>query len=242
MKCNAERLIEALVMAQMAEYQHDVSSKYKAEAHPRNTLTVSRECGSLGLGVADLLADALEVCSYDRYILHEVAQRANVDEELVEALDQNMQAIGDHWWQRLLHEDHLSVDEYHEYLVKTVLSISDHGGVIIGRGANIILGPERAFRVRITGSVKYCAGAIAQRKNIDLEQATRLARKENRKRTEYIRKLYDIDINDLGNYDLVLNAERYQPIDMVEMILIAMQKAGFSLPRDALTSLQAHSS
>jgi cytidylate kinase len=53
--------------------------------------------------------------------------------------------------------------------------------------------------------------------------------------------LYDADINDNSSYDLILNSDRYHIIQMVEMILDAMEKAGYDLPADARSSLtQTH--
>jgi len=137
MRCSADRLIEALIAVQMMDFQRQQSEKEKQPTKP-NVVTISRECGSLGAQVAQLLADALEVRCCDRIILQEVARRAHVDEKLVEALDQHVSKIGGHWWQKLLHKDALSYEDYYQNLVKTVMSISRTGGVILGRGANLI--------------------------------------------------------------------------------------------------------
>lgn len=236
MKCNADRLIEALIAVQMIDFQKQQPEKDKQQAKP-NVVTVSRECGSLGKQVAQLLADALEVRCCDRIILQEVASRAHVDEKLVEVLDQHVSKIDGHWWQKLLHKDALSYEDYYQNLVKTVLSISRTGGVILGRGANLILGEKKAFRVRVTGSLNKCAKLISERDSIDMEQAIEQARQSNKERAEYIHKLYDTDINDLSHYDLVLNSDRYDREQMVDLILLAMEKAGYTIPNDARRSL-----
>jgi len=49
--------------------------------------------------------------------------------------------------------------------------------------------------------------------------------------------LYDTDINDPSAYDLVLNSDRYDCVQMVELILDAMEKAGYKFPDDARKSL-----
>ena len=237
MRCSADRLIEALIAAQMVDFQKQLSEKNKQQSKP-NVVTISRECGSMGKQVAQLLADALEVRCCDRMILQEVARRAHVEERLVEALDQHVSNINGHWWQHLLHKDALSYEDYYQNLVKTILSISGTGGVIIGRGANLILGEEKAFRVRVTGSLNKCAEFISARDEINIKQATEKARQSNQERAEYIRKLYDADINDLSHYDLVLNSDRYNRVQMVELILMAMEKAGYTIPQDAVKPLE----
>ncbi len=239
MKCNADRLIEALIATEMMEMQRQEAKKkeklqQKAKAY---VVTVSRDFGSLGKVVAQLLADTLEVRCCDRYILQQVAQRAHVDEELVKALDEHVSKINDHWWQNLSKKDDFTYEDYYHYLVKTVLSISRTGGVIVGRGANLILGEQRAFRVRINGSIKECAKRVASREQISNEESIKLVREVNNERAEYMRTLYDTDINDNSTYDLMLNSDRYDRVQMVELILDAMEKAGYKLPDDARKSL-----
>ena len=248
MKCNAERLIEALIAAEIMEMQHQAAKEkqrlLKKEVY---VVTVSRGLGTGGKDVAQLLADTLEVRCCDRFILQQVAQRAHVDEDLVKTLDEHVSKIKDHWWQQLLKKDVLSYEDYYHYLVKTVLSISRTGGVIVGRGANHILGAKKAFRVRINGSIEQCAKRVASRENMDGTQmdgtqmdtaeSMKRVREVNSERAEYMRILYDADINDDSAYDIVLNSDHYDRVKMVTLILDAMEKAGHKLPADARKSL-----
>lgn len=239
MRCNADRLIEALIATEMMEMQLREADKkeklrQKAKVH---VVTVSRDFGSMGKLVAQLLADTLEVRCCDRFILQQVAQRANVDEELVRALDEHVSKINGHWWQHFLQKDAFSYEDYYRYLVKTILSISRSGGVIVGRGANLILSENKAFRVRITGSVEQCAKRVASREQMGIEESRKLVREVNNERAEYIQMLYDTDINDPSAYDLILNSDRYNRVQMVELIMDAMEKAGYKIPDDARKSL-----
>ena len=239
MRCNADRLIEALIASEMMEMQRKEAEKKEKQRQKAEVfvVTVSRDFGSMGKLVAQLLADTLEVRCCDRFILQQVAQRAHVDEELVRALDEHVSKINGHWWQHLLQKDTFSYEDYYRYLVKTVLSISRTGGVIIGRGANFILGEQKAFRVRINGSIEECAKRVAEREKISIEESIKLVHEVNNERAEYTRMLYDTDINDNASYDLMLNSDRYNRVQMVELILDAMEKAGYKLPDDADKSL-----
>jgi cytidylate kinase len=239
MKCNADRLVDALVGAQLQE-QHAFDSIKAQQAWDKSkthVVTISRNFGSLGKKVGQLLADTLDVRCCDRYILQEVARRADIDEDLVKILDEHISHIDEHWWQSLLNRNGFSYEDYYKHLVKTVLSISLKGGVIIGRGANLILGPERAFRVRIVGTQTICAERVAERENISLEEAMQKVRTVDQERAEYIHKLYDTDIDDPLSYDLVLNSDRYDRIQLAELIIEAMQSAGYQLKNDVLDSL-----
>jgi cytidylate kinase len=243
MKCNAERLIEAIIAVEVMKHQQQQAAKKAAASRPQPVVvTVSRDYGSMGKEIGQLLADTLEVRCCDRYILQEVARRAHVDEKLVSALDEHARHFADQLWQKLLHRDTMDYETYYKYLVKTIVSIAVGGGVIIGRGANFILGSDRAFRVRITGSDEKCAERIAEREQLDLQASLERVHEVNRERAEYIQMLYQRDINDHSAYDLVLNSDRYTKAQCVELILDAMEKAGYKLPKDARDSIQVHSS
>ena len=242
MRCNADRLIEALVGAQLQEQQAIADARSAKVWEKSNTpvVTISRNYGALGKETGQLLADTLGVRCCDRFILQEVARRAEVDEALVRVLDEHVSHIDRHWWEGLLTKQTLPVDAYYKHLVKTVLSISLRGGVIIGRGANLILGPERAFRVRLVGSVEKCAARVAERKQISIEEARQKVLEVDHERAEYIRKLYDTDIDDPLSYDLVLNSDRYDRVQMVELILVAMLRSGYALQSTVFDSLKKH--
>ena len=241
MRCNADRLVEALVGAQLQEQQafENIKARQSWDKTKTHVVTISRNFGSLGKKVGQLLADVLGVRCCDRYILQEVARRADIDEGLVKILDEHMSHIDEHWWQSLLNRNGFNYEDYYKYLVKTVLSIPlKGGGVIIGRGANIILGPERAFRVRIVGTQTKCAERVAERENISLEEAMQKVRTVDQERADYIHKLYNTDIDDPLSYDLVLNSDRYNREQLVELIIEAMLNAGYPLKHNVLDSLR----
>jgi cytidylate kinase len=233
MKCNVERLIDALVgAAVMAERKN--SNEAGEQKRQVYVVTVSRNYGAQGKAVAQLLADRLGVRCCDREILQGVASRANVDVELVKTLDEHVKRIKGNWWRGLVSGKRFSREQYFHYLVKVVLSISRNGGVIVGRGAHLILGPERAFRVRIVGSLLRCAERIAAREKLAITAARQRALDVDRERSEYIRELYDVDIEGAGYYDLILNSDRFDVETMVENTLFAMQGAGYVMPEAAL--------
>ena len=229
MKCNVERLIDALVgAAVMAERKN--SSQAAQQKRQIYVVTVSRNYGAQGKAFAQLLADRLGVRCCDREILQGVASRANVDVELVQTLDEHVKRIKGNWWHGFIKGQTFSREKYFHHLVKVVLSVSQSGGVIVGRGSHLILGPERAFRVRITGTLPRCAERIAARENLSDAAARQRVLDVDRERSEYIRELYDVDIEGGGFYDLILNSDRFDVETMVEIILFAMQGAGYAMP------------
>ena len=154
MKCSVERLIEALIGAEIARERKVAEERAAHELHSTYVVTVSRGYGALGKETAQALADTLGVSCCDRMILQEVAKRAHVDAELIQRLDEHVENFGSDWWRSLFSGKSYPRERYLHHLIKVVLNISVKGGVIVGRGAHLILGPRRCFRVRIVGSLK----------------------------------------------------------------------------------------
>lgn len=239
MKCSVERLIEALVGVEMALARKAAEERAAAEQRASYVVTVSRGYGALGKEIAQALADTLGVRCCDRTILQEVAKRANVDVELIRQLDERVNRIGSDWWKRLFSQQTYPRERYLHHLVKVVLNISMKGGVIVGRGAHLILGPERCFRVRIVGSLANCAQRISEREVIDYDAARQRVEQVNRERAAYLHELYGVQADDCGNFDLVLNTDRYTVNGAVGLILDAMQQAGYRLTPEVLNAVQS---
>jgi cytidylate kinase len=232
MKCNVERLIEALIGVELAQ------ARKAAEAHATQArkasyvVTVSRSYGSHGHRIAQMLADRLGVRCCDRSILEGVAKRAAVDGELVARLEENLAHVSSRPWKSLFRDKSLRKERYLDHLVKVVLNIAEKGGVIIGRGAHLILGPGKAFRIRIIGSLDVCALRVAERRQIDLEAARKRVKQVNHRRAKYLKQLYGSHINDCNDYDLIINTDRFDVEPALDLILHSMQLAGYQLPEE----------
>ena len=230
MKCSAERLIEALIGVELAQESKAAEEKAAQARRATYVVTVSRGYGSLGKQMAQALADRLGVRCCDRTILEEVARRADVDIELVKNLDENIRHIKVEPWKAFFKGETCTRERYLHHLVKVVLNISRKGGVIVGRGAHLILGPCKAFRVRIIGTLETCAERVAEREHIDLKAARKRVEKVNHERAEYQQQLYGVDAGDCSDYDLVINSDRFDVQQMVSLVLTGMQQAGYDIP------------
>ena len=239
MKCSVERLIEALIATEMARERKAMEDRAAAELRSSYVVTVSRGYGALGKETAQKLADTLGVRCCDRFILQEVAKRANVDVDLKRRLDDRVNRIDGNWWETLFKGRSYPKERYLQHLVKVVLNISTKGGVIVGRGAHLILGPNRCFRVRIIGSLKKCAERISEREGIDLKAAELRVQEVDRERAEYLDELYGVHAGDSSNFDLVLNTDRFTVNETTALILDAMHRAGYQLTPAMLNSAQA---
>src|SRR5690606_33597280 len=113
-----------------------------------------------------------------------VASDARVPRYLMERLDEQAASAWDDWTHSLITGKAASKDDYRRHLVNVVLGIARAGGVIVGRGAHLILDEKHVFRVRITGSPEKCAQEIARRKHLTMEEARKDVLRVNRERAD----------------------------------------------------------
>jgi len=230
MKCSVERLIEALIGMELAQARKATEEREAQARKASYVVTVSRSYGSHGHRIAQLLADHLGVRCCDRSILEGVAKRAGMDGELVKKLDENLEHASSRPWKSLFKGKSFPKERYLHHLVKVILNISKKGGVIVGRGAHLILGPGKAFRIRIVGSLDVCAQRVAKRRHIDFEAARERVKRVNNRRAGYIKHLYGKRIDACSDYDLAINTDGVDVESALELILFSMQLAGYQLP------------
>lgn len=186
-------------------------------------VTISREPGSGGRIVAQNLADRLGFEVFHQEVLHEMAKRAEVSEQLLATLDERGLSILEDWISSLVHDRHLWPDQYLQHLMNVIGTIGKHGrSVVIGRGANFILPPEQRFRVRITAPQRLRIKNVARDFNLSPDEAKRRVIKTESNRKAFIRKYFNADIADPTNYDLVINTETLSVDNAVDVIGAAL--------------------
>lgn len=186
-------------------------------------VTLSREPGSGGRIVAKNLAERLGFEVFHQEVLHEMAKRAEVSEQLLATLDEKGLSILEDWISSLVYDRHLWPDQYLQHLMNVVGTIGKHGrSVVVGRGANFILPPEQRFRVRITASQKWRIENVARDFNLSKNEAKRRVIKTESNRKAFIRKYFNADIADPTNYDLVINTDTLSVGNAVDVIGAAL--------------------
>ncbi|MDK2972111.1 MAG: hypothetical protein PWP23_1866 [Candidatus Sumerlaeota bacterium] len=200
---------------------------------PRGSVvTVSRSYGSGGLDFARTLANKLGVRCFDRELLDAVASDAKVPRYLMERLDEQTASTWDDWTHSLITGKPAAKDDYRRHLINVVLGVARAGGVIVGRGAHLILDEKHVFRVRIVASPERCAKEIATRKNLSMEAARKEVERVNRERTDFIRTHFKAAWDDSSRYDIVLNSDRLDKEAMIEIVLQTMEHAGFVVKKN----------
>jgi cytidylate kinase len=214
-----------------------LAKDFAARPPPRKTgpqalvVTVARDYGALGEAVALGLAAALKVPAYDQEILERVAKSAKTDALRFQVHDEQPSAGLSAFLYSLVSGNPATVQDYRHHLCEAVLELARQDCVIVGRGAHLILGGGKAFRVRVVGSPAVCARRVALELGIPAAAAEHKVAEINDKRNQALVGLFGGGLEHCAlehaeNFDLVVNTDYLSAGAAVAVILLALREAG----------------
>lgn len=209
-------------MAEVATVTHDEPST----RHPKKpVITISRDYGSGGDIIAHRLAQRMDIPLYDEVVLKEIATRLQDDPAIVRMLDEGFGRAKDMWLYRLLSGRDVGPDVYRDTLMKVVMSLGRMGGVIVGRGAHVILREACALRVRITGTPEVCAKRMSQSGHGTYDEQMSKALELNHIRGKFVWEAFHSRLSDAGQFDININTDRMADFEDAVIMLEGMAKA-----------------
>jgi cytidylate kinase len=100
--------------------------------------------------------------------------------------------------------------------------IGQHGhAVIIGRGAQFILAPDRTLRVRVIAPLEQRASRVAENLAIDLGEARARVLQKDGERLAFARAHFNRDVRAPEQYDLLINTANVE----VEQAAVLIEEA-----------------
>ena len=199
-------------------------------------ITVSMEPGSKGSLVAAEIAQRLQYDLFNRDIIKEIAQSAQMSTRIIDSVEKERLSGIEDFISSLVKEHYLHPDLYLEHLMKVINTIAKHGrAVIVGRGANFILPPESRFSIRVVAPLECRVRNVAELFDTDIEEAKRRVMRRQARRMAFIRQAFHQDIADPLNYDLVLNTERLNTATAADSAVAAVKSFSDSIASDGKT-------
>ena len=187
-------------------------------------VAVSRERGSGGTQIAQILAHALDYQLFHREIVDYVAEEARVRREVVESLDERRRSGVELWVEGVLGSKLLHSSDYLKHLLRVVTAISQHGGiVIVGRGAGFIIPRDSGFHLRVVASKQKRVENLIRWKSITPAEAVSSVESYDKHRRDFVKYFFNQDINDPGNYDLIINTDYIDPEEARDTVLAALR-------------------
>jgi cytidylate kinase len=172
--------------------------------HP--VITVSRERGSGGSRIAELVAGRFDYALLDRDVIDRICSSSGIRRSIVESLDEHAKSQIANWCDAIVQQHYADSSDYLRFLLETIRSLSELGGVVVvGRGANFIVGPDRGLHVRVVAPRERRIRRLVERVQMSPRLASREIDARDHERSEFVRKVFHRDIEDPSGYDLVLN-------------------------------------
>ncbi len=195
-------------------------------AEVEDFIAISRSVGAGGSSVAAVLGEALGWPVFDKEILQTMAGDDAIRREIYASMDER--DIG--WYEetlRSLVQPEFVKNDYFRRLTETVLSIARQGhAVFLGRGSDLILPRNIGFHVRLVAPRELCVRNYANRHGIPSEQAQEEVPRIDRERAEFVRRYFQVELDEPMRYDLVVNLGKFSFAQAAGLILDACKRAG----------------
>lgn len=192
---------------------------------PPPVVTIARDHGAGGDVIAPKVAGALGVPCFDKEILDAVVATAKSDPALMRQLDEKLPERAGMFLYASLMGLHDPMSEYQQLLTRVVNGIAFRGGVIVGRGAHLLLRGSLRFRVRIVGSDEVCARRLAGGDASTVADRLAEVRKVNAARAKFFQETFKVGNNDPLQYDLIVNTDRFADLDSVADLIVRGYRA-----------------
>ena len=200
------------------------------------TITISRQFGSHGDTVVQLLCDRLGYRYFDKNLMMGLAAQTGLATDLVEDLPDDQRRAKtlverlfgnyaapygdpDTWAAAAAAErqEQLTVERI-KYLIRAAY---DEGNVvIIGRGGQAVLaGLPNVLHVRLVAPKELRVRRHAERAGLTIEAATEIVTKRDVASHEFVLRHFGIDRRDPMHYDLVINMAKFTPAAAADLIV-----------------------
>jgi cytidylate kinase len=186
---------------------------------------ISRQRGAGGLSLAERLSKKVGWPYYDKNIIKEIADAVGADEKQLAFLDEKNRNIFHEFLNVFRREPEVSHDEYVEHLKRFIKTLGKVGeSIVVGRGADFILSPQEALRVRLVAEPEKRAHFAAQKYGLQKVEALKHLDTWDQERKKFIKRHFDRDIDDPVHYDLVINTSYIDLDGAMDLTIAAYQK------------------
>jgi cytidylate kinase len=188
-------------------------------------LSVSRQFGAGGTGVARLVAESLGWQVFHREIVNSIARDERNRERILARLDERAVGAMSDWLNHLLVPGSVNRVAYVREVMEVMWAVARQGrAVLLGRGANWLLDPCCGLRVRVVAPLAKRVAAVAASDGIDQAPAERRVRETDDRKAAFIRQVYGESIDDPLGYDLVVNTGDLEPEAATKLIVTALRE------------------
>jgi cytidylate kinase len=200
-----------------------------------SVITISRELGSEGDKIVDLMCDELGYCTVGKEMLMQIAEEAGVNVEAIQAMEAGFvkrarlvsgEMTSLYRKQASAFEKQRVLDDqtYAKVVRETLEDYARNGNaIIVGRGGQMVLRDfPGVLHVRLFADEKIRSQRIMEREGISEREALRKVQQSDEQKRQYIRHMFkNADWRNSKYYNLIIDTGRIPPAAAAEMIKVA---------------------
>ena len=169
-------------------------------------ITISRQHGSRGKGLAIRLAERFQYTLLHRDVIDRISASTGHTLRLLEALDEHSRSQITTWVDAMLSGKYVDESDYAKGLLQTIHSIARLGGVVVvGRGANFIVEPGVGVHLRVVAPLEERVRHLMQWGSLTADAAAREIKEVDEERAKFVRRLFHRSVDDPVAYDMIIN-------------------------------------
>jgi len=197
---------------------------------PLPIITISREMGSGGKTIANILAKQLggNWKVYDQEIIDEIAKESHLEKKLISSIDEKRLPFAEELINQLFGRRYLNMSGYYRHLVRVLSFIGQRGNVIIlGRGANFIF--PHALKVRIICNMEQRITWEMTYEGVTRSEAIKKINESDDERKAFVQTLFNHDQKKSHHYDLVVRTSSNLTTGDAADIILDLAKRRFKI-------------
>jgi hypothetical protein len=201
---------------------------------PASVIAISRTMGAEGESVGNAVAERLGFRFVDEDVVAEAAAKYQLQPELVADAERRrplvlrlLEELGSADWRYPGHvaprtDLVIKTDEMRAIIREAIHEIAAQGNVVIfAHAASMALaGQDGLLRVLLTASPDVRARRLEDG-GMSADEAKKEVKASDRDRADYLKRFYQIEVEQPTHYDLVLNTDRLTPEDTASVVAAA---------------------
>lgn len=223
--------IEALIDRQLTRRQvlERASKPQKSTVDDKppllRVITVSRETGSGGRRLAAKIAARLNFEFIDRQIVDKLVEDTGARQRLIASLDERTRSGVALWVEGIMTGRYIDRSEYAHALCHSITMLAEHGdAVILGRAANVILGPRGGLHVRVIAPPEVRLQNLMRYMSMSLREAREHIDHCDEDRRRFSAEVLNADVDNPNDYHLVINTGRVNLQLGEDLIMLAWER------------------
>ena len=233
----SESLMDEVIRKQIEKWEEARARRDRGEEERLSVITFSSQAGSGGSLVAKGVAEQLRFDYFDKVLIEVIAESAHISTKLVESVEKERLSGIEDFIASFIKKEYLYPGVYLKHLMKVVSAITIHGrAVIVGRGANFIIPPEKRFSIRTIAPQEKRIEHVAKTFHVSPEEAKARVLQRESARSAFIKHSFHKDSGDPIHYDMVINTEKTGIEAAIQGVCVYFQVLQKSSRRDFPTN------